>query len=50
VGGIWNISDGASFYNPFSGAPPVGTGASVVLRGDLNGYNWQAFNNHYVNL
>ena len=50
VGGIWNISDGVSFYNPFSGAPPVGTGQSVVLRGDLNGNNWQAFNNHYMNL
>jgi hypothetical protein len=50
VGGIWNISDGGSFYNPFSAAPPVGTGQSVVLRGDLNGYNWQAFNNRYVNL
>ena len=48
TGGIWNISDGGSFYNVFSGAPPVGTGASVVLRGDLNGYNWQAFNNHYI--
>jgi len=49
-GGIWNISDGGSFYNPFSGAPPVGTGGSVVLRGDLNGYNWQAFNANYINL
>jgi hypothetical protein len=50
TGGLWNISDGGSFYNPFSGAPPVGGGASCVLRGDLNGYNWQAFNNNYVNL
>jgi hypothetical protein len=52
--GIWNISDGASFIpspnGPFSSAPPVTTGQSVVLRGDLNGYNWVAFNNHYVNL
>jgi len=50
TGGIWNISDGGSFYNPFSGAPPVGTGASVVLRGSLTGYNWVAYNNHYMNL
>jgi hypothetical protein len=50
VGGIWNISDGGSFYNPFSGAPPVGTGASVVLRGSLTGYSWVAYNNHYMNL
>jgi hypothetical protein len=49
-GGIWNISDGGSFYNTFSGAPPVGTGGSVVLRGDLSGYNWVAYNNHYMNL
>jgi hypothetical protein len=48
--GIWNISDGGSFYNTFSGAPPVGTGASVVIRGDLSGYNWVAYNNHYMNL
>jgi hypothetical protein len=50
VAGIWNISDGSTFYNPFSATPPVLTGQSVVLRGDLNGYNWQAFNNSYVNL
>jgi hypothetical protein len=50
IGGIWNISDGGSFYNVFSGAPPVGANGSVVLRGDLNGYNWQAFNGHYINL
>jgi len=50
TGGIWNISDGGSFYNPFSGAPPVGTGASVVLRGSLTGTNWVAYNNHYMNL
>ena len=50
TGGIWNISNGTSFYNPFSGAPPVGTGASVVLRGDLSGNNWVAYNNYYVNL
>ena len=50
TGGIWNISDGGSFYNPFSGAPPVGTGASIVLRGSLTGTNWVAYNNHYMNL
>ena len=50
IGGIWNISNGTSFYNPFSGAPPVGTGASVVLRGDLSGNNWVAYNNYYMNL
>ena len=50
TGGLWNISDGGTFYNPFTSSPPVGTGQSVVLRGDLNGYNWQAFNNRYVNL
>lgn len=50
TGGIWNISDGSSFYNPFSGAPPVGTGASVVLRGSLTGTNWVAYNNYYMNL
>jgi len=50
TGGIWNISDGGSFYNPFSGAPPVGTGASVVLRGSLTGYSWVAYNNYYMNL
>jgi hypothetical protein len=50
TGGIWNISDGGSFYNTFSGAPPVGTGASVVLRGSLTGTNWVAYNNHYMNL
>ena len=50
TGGIWNISDGGSFYNPFSGAPPVGTGASVVLRGSLTGTNWVAYNNYYMNL
>ena len=49
-GGIWNISDGERFYNTFSGAPPVGTGESVVLRGDLLGYNWVAYNNYYMNL
>ena len=46
----WNVSDGASFYNTFSAAPPVGTGASVVLRGSLTGTNWVAYNNHYMNL
>jgi len=50
TGGIWNISDGGSFYNPFSGAPPVGTGASVVLRGSLTGTGWVAYNNYYMNL
>jgi hypothetical protein len=50
AGGIWNISDGTSFYNPFSGAPPVGSGASVVLRGNLLGNNWVAYNNYYMNL
>jgi hypothetical protein len=49
-GGNWNLTNGSSYYNVFSGAPPVGTGASVVLRSDLNGNGWQAFNNHYVNL
>jgi hypothetical protein len=52
--GIWNISNGANFIpspnGPFTSAPPVTTGESVVLRGDLNGNNWVAFNNHYVNL
>lgn len=50
TGGQWVLSDGGSFYYPFSGAPPVGTGASVVLRGDLNGYNWVAYNNYYMNI
>ena len=49
-GGSWNISDGGSFYNPFTAAPPVGTGASVVLRGSLTGTNWVAYNNYYMNL
>jgi hypothetical protein len=52
--GIWNISNGTSFIpspnGPFTSAPPVTTGQSVVLRGDLNGNNWEAFNNRYVNL
>jgi hypothetical protein len=46
----WNVSDGTTFYNTFSGAPPVGTGQSVVLRGSLTGTNWIAYNNHYMNL
>ena len=46
----WNVSDGGSFYNTFSAAPPVGTGGSVVLRGSLTGTNWVAYNNHYMNL
>jgi hypothetical protein len=50
TGGIWNISDGGSFYNTFSGAPPVGGGASVVIRGSLTGTDWVAYNNHYMNL
>lgn len=49
-GGNWNLTNGGGYYNVFSGAPPVGSGASVVLRSDLNGNGWQAFNNHYVNL
>jgi hypothetical protein len=48
--GQWNLSDGGSFYNVFSGSPPIGTNQSLVIRGDLNGYNWQVFNNHYMNL
>ena len=50
TGGAWNISDGSKFYNIFLGAPPVGTGESVVLRGDLLGNNWHAYNNYYMNL
>jgi len=40
TGGIWNVSDGTTFYNTFSATPPVGTGQSVVLRGSLTGTNW----------
>ena len=47
-GGQWNISDGASFYNVFSATPPVGAYESLLLKGDLNGYNWQVFNNYTV--
>ena len=50
AGHHWNVSDGGSFYNTFSAAPPVGTGGSVVLRGSLTGTNWVAYNNHYMNL
>jgi hypothetical protein len=46
----WNISDGGTFYNTFSGAPPVGTGQSVVIRVSLTGTNWVAYNNHYMNI
>jgi len=47
-GGIWNISDGSIFYNPFisSTNPPIGTNRSVVLRGNLNGTDWVAFNDY----
>lgn len=50
ISGKWDLSDGTNFYNPFSGAPPVQTGGSVVLRGDLNGYNWVAYSYHYMNI
>ena len=49
-GGNWNLTDGVSYYNVFSGAPPIGSGGSCVIRSDLNGYNWQAFNGYYINL
>ena len=39
-----------TFYNTFSGAPPVGTGQSVVIRGSLTGTNWVSYNNHYMNI
>ena len=51
--GMWNISDGVKFYNPFtlnSPSPPVGTGASLVLRGSLQGTDWVVFPNYYMNI
>lgn len=48
--GIWNLTDGSTFYNVFSAAPPISTGQSLVMRSDLNGNNWTVFNQHYINL
>ena len=48
--GAWNLTNGSTFFNVFSGAPPIGTGASLVMRSDLNGSNWTVFNNRYINL
>jgi hypothetical protein len=51
--GIWNISDGIKFYNPFklnSLSPPVGTDSSLVLRGSLKGTDWVAYPNYHMNI
>jgi hypothetical protein len=51
--GLWTFANlAASFINIFNVSqtgPPTGTG-SFVLRSDLNGNNWQLFNNYYINL
>lgn len=52
-GGTWAIAiSGTNWINVFNATtgPPVGTGGSFVLRSDLNGNNWEFFNNYYVNL
>ena len=51
--GLWNLSDGGTFYNPFSlnaEGRPINSNQSLVLRGDLTGYNWVCFPQHYMNL
>lgn len=48
--GLWTISDGTTFYNIFPSSPPIGTGESLVIRGDLDGNNWTVFNNHYLDV
>ena len=51
--GLWQLSDGVTFYNTFTAGQnvlQVSTNQSLVLRGDLNGYNWVNFPNHYMNL
>ena len=50
VAGNWNLTDGSSYYNVFSAAPPIGTGQSLVMRSDLNGNSWTVFNQNYINL
>jgi hypothetical protein len=48
--GTWNLTNGSTFLNIFSTAPPITTGKSLVLRSDLNGNNWTLYNQYYVNL
>jgi hypothetical protein len=51
--GLWRLSDGGTFYYPFSlnaQGRPIDSNQSLVLRGDLNGYNWECFPQHYMNL
>ena len=51
--GLWNLSDGGSFYSPFTlntEGLPINSNQSLVLRGNLNGYNWVCFPQHYMNL
>jgi hypothetical protein len=50
VPGQWNLTDGTSLKNPFSAAPPITQGQSLVLRGDLTGSTWASYNNYYMNI
>jgi hypothetical protein len=47
--GTWNITDGSAFKGTFGAYVPV-NGTSFVLKSNLNGDNWQFFNNYNINL
>lgn len=47
--GSWNITNGTTFQNTFTGYT-ASAGTSWVLRSDLNGSNWTFSNNYYINL
>ena len=44
--GTWNITNGTTFQNTFTGFTNVTAGSSFVLRSDLQGNNWTLFNNN----
>ncbi len=44
--GTWNITNGTTFQNTFTGFTNVIAGSSFVLRSDLQGNNWTLFNNN----
>jgi uncharacterized repeat protein (TIGR02543 family) len=56
--GQWTASDMNNFFDMFGiyaisnnyNTIPITAGQSLVLRSDLNGYNWECFKQHYVNI
>jgi hypothetical protein len=48
--GAYNITNGTTFQNTFSGFTNMVANQSFVLQSDANGNNWTFFNNYYVNI